>query len=120
MRSVYPNAEIPHLWAHRRQEFARNGKQSFWFDKGILYSYREPIGRIVMAGHPLAIARGRLDPGAGCGSAQDDAPDNRARRPGVPVEDRDRANPHSRNESDENGSHAHLRPSEDRNRRGLA
>jgi hypothetical protein len=47
MRHVFSNAEIPHLWAHQRQEHARNSNQSFWFNNGVIYSYREPIGRMI-------------------------------------------------------------------------
>jgi len=30
-RHVFPNREIPHLWAHQTQDEARNGTGSFYF-----------------------------------------------------------------------------------------
>ena len=32
MRHVYPNHEIPHLWAHQSQDEARNSTGSLYFD----------------------------------------------------------------------------------------
>ena len=39
MRHVFPNREIPHLWAHKTQDEARNGTGSFYFRGGIIFSY---------------------------------------------------------------------------------
>jgi hypothetical protein len=39
MRHVFPNREIPHLWAHQTQDEARNGTGSFYFRGTIIYSY---------------------------------------------------------------------------------
>lgn len=49
MRHVYPNHEIPHLWAHQSQDEARNSTGSFYFDGPIIYSYGShfPIARYV-------------------------------------------------------------------------
>src|SRR5262249_10971073 len=38
-RHVFPNREIPHLWAHQTQDNARNGTGSFYFDGPTIYSY---------------------------------------------------------------------------------
>lgn len=49
MRYVHTNAEIPHLWAHQRQERAGNASYggSLSFQGTTLYSYAEPIAQIV-------------------------------------------------------------------------
>ena len=49
MRHVYPNHEIPHLWAHQSQDEARNSTGSFYFDGPTIYSYGShfPIARHV-------------------------------------------------------------------------
>jgi len=49
MRHVYPNHEIPHLWAHQTQDEARNSTSSFYFDGPTIYSYGShfPIARLV-------------------------------------------------------------------------
>ena len=38
-RHVFPNREIPHLWAHQTQDEARNGTGSFYFRGATIYSY---------------------------------------------------------------------------------
>lgn len=38
-RHVFPNCEIPHLWAHQTQHEARNGTGSFYFRGATIYSY---------------------------------------------------------------------------------
>ena len=38
-RHVFPNREIPHLWAHETQQNARNGTGSFYFEGKTIYSY---------------------------------------------------------------------------------
>jgi hypothetical protein len=38
-RCVFPNREIPHLWAHQTQDEARNGTGSFYFSGATIYSY---------------------------------------------------------------------------------
>src|SRR5258708_24505962 len=38
-RHVFPNREIPHLWAHQTQDHARNGTGSFYFQGATIYSY---------------------------------------------------------------------------------
>ena len=38
-RHVFPNREIPHLWAHQTQAEARNGTGSFYFRGATIYSY---------------------------------------------------------------------------------
>jgi hypothetical protein len=47
MRHVYPNNEIPHLWAHQSQDEARNSTGSFYFNGPTIYSYGShfPIAR---------------------------------------------------------------------------
>lgn len=47
-RNVYPTAEIPHLWAHARQQSARNPQGNLFFRDATIYSYREswPLARI--------------------------------------------------------------------------
>jgi hypothetical protein len=52
MRHVYPNHEIPHLWAHQAQEEARNSSSSFYFAGPTVYSYGShfPIARHVTNG----------------------------------------------------------------------
>ena len=49
MRHVYPNHEIPHLWAHQTQEEARNSTGSLFFSGPTIYSYGShfPIARHV-------------------------------------------------------------------------
>lgn len=39
MRTVLTNHEIPHLWMHQGQEYARNGNNSFYFRGKTIYSY---------------------------------------------------------------------------------
>jgi hypothetical protein len=48
-RHVYPNHEIPHLWAHQSQDEARNSTGSFYFNGPTIYSYGShfPIARHV-------------------------------------------------------------------------
>lgn len=38
-RHVFPNREIPHLWAHQTQDEARNGTGSLYFRGATIYSY---------------------------------------------------------------------------------
>lgn len=38
-KHVFINSEIPHLWAHKTQDEARNGTGSFYFRGGIIFSY---------------------------------------------------------------------------------
>ena len=49
MRHVYPNHEIPHLWAYQSQDEARNSTGSFYFEGPTIYSYGShfPIARHV-------------------------------------------------------------------------
>jgi hypothetical protein len=49
MRYVYPNHEIPHLWAHQSQDEARNSTGSLYFEGPTIYSYGShfPIARHV-------------------------------------------------------------------------
>src|ERR1039458_8978851 len=49
MRHVYPNHEIPHLWAHQSQDKARNSTGSLYFEGMTIYSYGShfPIARHV-------------------------------------------------------------------------
>lgn len=49
MRHVYPNHEIPHLWAHQSQDEARNSTGSLYFEGQTIYSYGShfPIARHV-------------------------------------------------------------------------
>lgn len=52
MRHVYPNHEVPHLWAHESQEEARNSTGSLYFQGPTIYSYGShfPIARHVTNG----------------------------------------------------------------------
>jgi hypothetical protein len=47
MRHVYPNHEIPHLWAHQLQDEARNSSGTFYFSGTTIFSYGShfPIAR---------------------------------------------------------------------------
>lgn len=49
MKHVYPNHEIPHLWAHQSQDEARNSTGSLYFEGPTIYSYGAhfPIARHV-------------------------------------------------------------------------
>src|ERR1035441_5844522 len=49
MRHVYPNHEIPHLWAHQSQDEARNSTGSLYFQGPTIFSYGShfPIARHV-------------------------------------------------------------------------
>ena len=44
-KTVYPDAEVPHLWAHQSQEHAK-GKGHVSFRGPVFYSYSTAIGRI--------------------------------------------------------------------------
>jgi hypothetical protein len=44
MKTVFPNREIPHKWAHATQEHARGSNLSFQGDT--LYSYSTPIAKL--------------------------------------------------------------------------
>ena len=49
MRHIYPNRELPHLWAHQSQDEARNSTSSLYFEGPTIYSYGShfPIARHV-------------------------------------------------------------------------
>lgn len=49
MKQVYGSDEIPHLWAHKTQQSARNKQGNFYFDGHTIYSYGRhfPIARHV-------------------------------------------------------------------------
>src|ERR1017187_4836945 len=49
MRHIFPNHEIPHLWAHQSQDKARNSTGSLYFAGETIYSYGShfPIARHV-------------------------------------------------------------------------
>jgi hypothetical protein len=51
-KHVYDTGEIPHLWAHRTQEEARNRQGNLYFTGDTIYSYGShfPIGRHVSNG----------------------------------------------------------------------
>ena len=55
-RRVFPNREIPHLWAHQTQDEARNGSGSFYFRGVTIYSYGShfPIATHVTGAHGQA------------------------------------------------------------------
>jgi hypothetical protein len=40
-KHVFPTHEIPHLWAHRTQEDARNPQGNLYFKSATIYSYRD-------------------------------------------------------------------------------
>lgn len=48
-KHVYKTSEIPHLWAHQKQDSARNPQGNLFFEGKVLYSYRTnyPIAHIV-------------------------------------------------------------------------
>src|ERR1035437_8316523 len=50
MRHIYPNRELPHLWAHQSQDEARNSTSSLYFEGPTIYSYGShfPIARHVI------------------------------------------------------------------------
>ena len=53
MKKVFSNNELPHIWAHGKQEHGRNPQNSFFFNGRTIYSY---------GGHfPIAV---RMDDGA--------------------------------------------------------
>lgn len=47
-REVFPTGEIPHLWAHAKQDAARNAGGTLYFKGATIYSYRDswPLARI--------------------------------------------------------------------------
>jgi hypothetical protein len=49
-KHVFNTGEVPHLWAHRTQEDARNGQGNLYFDGDTIYSYggHFPIARHVV------------------------------------------------------------------------
>ena len=49
MRHIYPNRELPHLWAHQSQDEARNATRSLYFEGPTIFSYGShfPIARHV-------------------------------------------------------------------------
>ena len=56
-RNVYPSNEIPHLWAHKTQDSARNPQGNFYFDGATIYSYGShfPIARHITHAGKAAI-----------------------------------------------------------------
>jgi hypothetical protein len=56
-RQVFPSSEIPHLWAHKTQESARNQQGNFYFDGDTIYSYGShyPLAKHVSNGKQTAI-----------------------------------------------------------------
>ena len=46
-KQVYTTGEIPHLWAHQTQDYARNQQNNLFFEGPVIYSY----------GHHHAIAK---------------------------------------------------------------
>jgi hypothetical protein len=57
-RHVFPSDEIPHLWAHRTQKEARNPQGNSRFIGDVIYSYAEPIGRLIVhRGRTIALFR---------------------------------------------------------------
>jgi hypothetical protein len=56
-KTVVPNHEVAHLWAHQAQETARSGNGNISFRGTNLYSYRALIGRLVTnaRGEPAAV-----------------------------------------------------------------
>lgn len=59
-RTVYPPAEIPHLWAHQTTCTAKNSQGNVSFNGEILFSYAEDIGRIIThKGEKIALFRDR-------------------------------------------------------------
>lgn len=46
-KHVVSSDQVAHLWAHRAQEWARNGSQSMSFQGELIFSYATPIGRLV-------------------------------------------------------------------------
>src|SRR5689334_478166 len=51
-RKVFPTSEIPHLWAHKTQDDARNPQGNLYFKGSVIYSYRDsyPIASHVTNG----------------------------------------------------------------------
>lgn len=49
IKSVFTSSEIPHTWAHNKEKgrIARNAQGNYHFKGEILYSYREPIARMI-------------------------------------------------------------------------
>lgn len=47
-KQVYPNSEIPHIWANQTQDSARNSGHTLYFEGKTIYSYRDsaPIGTL--------------------------------------------------------------------------
>jgi hypothetical protein len=43
MRHVYPNHEMPHLWAHQSQDEARNATRSLYFEGPTIFSFGRHI-----------------------------------------------------------------------------
>jgi hypothetical protein len=56
-RHVFPTSEIPHLWAHRVQDDARNPQGNLYFKGDTIYSYRDsyPIASHVACGKKSAV-----------------------------------------------------------------
>lgn len=59
MRTVVTNNEVPHLWAHKAQEHARNSTGSFYFNGDWIYSYRDsfPLARHAVNRGPCVLFR---------------------------------------------------------------
>jgi len=51
-KTVYPNAEIPHLWMHKTQDYATNSNRTFYFEGDVIYSYGShwPIAKHITNG----------------------------------------------------------------------
>lgn len=49
-KTVFETGEIPHLWAHRVQESARNAQGNLYFEGDVIYSYGShfPIAKHVL------------------------------------------------------------------------
>lgn len=44
-KQVFRTNEVPHLWAHRTQNSARNAQGNLYFEDGIIYSYGSHLQR---------------------------------------------------------------------------
>lgn len=49
-KTVFQTDEIAHMWAHQSRDHARNPQDNHRFNGEIIYSYAEPIGRIMKTG----------------------------------------------------------------------
>lgn len=59
IKHVFPTQEVPHLWAHRTQEDARNPQGNLYVKGATIYSYRDsyPIASHVTNGKEGKAAR---------------------------------------------------------------